>query len=389
MVDQNFDSLSAPPTSVAPGDAQIIYHSEFSFDPSDTNYSDPIFNHIPIDPILDDALVVTKRALKLRVTRGSFVPYTLTFRNNLPAGAPLQDIELSDLMPPGFSYVPGSATIDGSASEPTVQGRVLSWPNTDFSPGETKTLKLILIAGIGVGEGKYDNTGYGVHGPTGRVVSNRAIATVLITPDPIFDCPDVIGKVFDDKNREGYQDEGEEGLPGIKVVTARGWVVTTDQHGRYHITCPIVPNEAIGSNFVVKLDERSLPTGYRMTSENPRIMRLTRGKMSQIDFGASIDQVLRIEFSDSAFIASTNEFGGLKKEWKEFIRAALQELRQKTFRVRLSYWNTRIDEESVEARLDYVEEFIKNYWEGIDQGEFEILFERNSVRKGEAYEIRK
>ena len=76
-------------------------------------------------------------------------------------------------------------------------------------------------------------------------------------PDPTFDCTDVTGKVFDDYNRNGYQDGDEAGLPGVRVVTARGLAATTDAHGRYHLTCAIVPHESRGSNFVLKLDDRT------------------------------------------------------------------------------------------------------------------------------------
>ena len=81
----------------------------------------------------------------------------------------------------------------------------------------------------------------------------------------------MIGKVFDDRNLNGRQDTGEKGLAGVRVVTVRGLIATTDEHGRFHITCAAVPDEDRGSNVILKLDERSLPTGYRLTTENPRV----------------------------------------------------------------------------------------------------------------------
>ena len=108
-------------------------------------------------------------------------------------------------------------------------------------------------------------------------MSEEASATVRVVPDPTFDCTDVTGKVFDDSNRNGYQDQGEIGLPGIRVVTARGLAANTDSYGRYHITCAIVPHEARGSNFVLKLDDRTLAerlpyldTPGPGTARNPR-----------------------------------------------------------------------------------------------------------------------
>ena len=48
---------------------------------------------------------------------------------------------------------------------------------------------------------------------TGAAMSSEATATVRIVPDPTFDCTDVTGKVFDDANRNGYQD-GDEAACG-------------------------------------------------------------------------------------------------------------------------------------------------------------------------------
>ena len=72
-----------------------------------------------------------------------------------------------------------------------------------------------------------------------------------VTPDPTFDCAGVIGKVFDDKNRNGYQDKGELGLANVRLATVRGLLVTTDKYGRYHVACADVPNPDRGSNFIM------------------------------------------------------------------------------------------------------------------------------------------
>lgn len=103
-----------------------------------------------------------------------------------------------------------------------------------------------------------------------------------------FECADVIGKVFDDRNGNGYQDQGEAGLPGVRVATTEGWLVFTDNHGRFHVTCAARPESGIGSNFIMKVDTRSLPTGYQLTTENPGMVRLTAGRLAKLNFGASV-----------------------------------------------------------------------------------------------------
>ena len=122
---------------------------------------------------------------------------------------------------------------------------------------------MLLAVGAGVGEGEFVNRAQAMSALTGGAVSAEATATVRIVPDPALDCTDVIGKVFDDANRNGLQDDGEPGIPGVRLATARGLLATTDQFGRFHITCAITPHEGRGSNFVLKLDDRTLPSGFR------------------------------------------------------------------------------------------------------------------------------
>src|SRR5205807_8566152 len=85
-----------------------------------------------------------------------------------------------------------------------------------------------------------------------------------------------------------------------RVVTATGLEAMTDQYGRFHITCAITPNEDRGSNFVLKLDDRTLPSGFRMSTDQVQIKRATRGKALKFDFGASIHRVVAIDLSDAA-----------------------------------------------------------------------------------------
>ncbi len=146
-----------------------------------------------------------------------------------------------------------------------------------------------------------------------------------VVPDPTFDCTDVTGKVFDDVNRNGFQDPGEQGLPGIRLVTARGLSATTDAYGRYHITCATTPIEGRGSNFVLKLDDRTLPSGYRSSTQPVRVERATRGKALRMNFGASIYRVVSLDLADAVFEPGTTE---IRLQWQPRIKVLLEELRK-------------------------------------------------------------
>jgi hypothetical protein len=64
-------------------------------------------------------------------------------------------------------------------------------------------------------------------------------------------------------------------------------MITTDGQGRYHVACAAVPDARIGSNFVLKVDPATLPLGWEPTSENPRSIRLTRGRFGELNFGVA------------------------------------------------------------------------------------------------------
>ena len=144
---------------------------------------------------------------------------------------PLPDVTHRRPLPGGLHATSqGSAQLDGVPTEPTVAGpRARPGPASSRRRTGPRTLQLLLAVGAGVSEGEFVNRAQAVQRRDGqRRCPGEATATVRVVPDPTFDCTDVIGKVFDDANRNGVQDDGEHGLPGVRVVTARGLTATTD-----------------------------------------------------------------------------------------------------------------------------------------------------------------
>ena len=81
----------------------------------------------------------------------------------------------------------------------------------------------------------------------------------------------------------------EEGLPGVRLITPEGLTIYTDQFGRYHVPPQIVSNST-GKNFIIKLDDQSLPFGMKTISENPKSKLISAFGLNEIDF-----EVLRAE----------------------------------------------------------------------------------------------
>lgn len=301
-------------------------------------------------------VVITKQALLRQVKRGEKVPYIIRVENGSSSNA--GPVNVIDTMPAGFRYVEGSASVDGTVATPVVNGRQIQFDGLALGPKAIVEIRVDLLVLSTAGPGKHTNVA-SVTDTSGTPLAKDATAIVEIVAEPVFDCGDIVGKVFDDKNRNGYQDEGEPGLPGVRIATAKGWLVTTDAHGRFHVACAALPDQRIGSNFIMKVDTRTLPSGYRLTTENPRVVRLTAGKMSKLNFGASVGRVVRLDVTGDAFEQDSTE---LKHRWTENLDALTKLLRTEISVLRLSYIDTATSPELAKQRVKQLRELITERW---------------------------
>jgi uncharacterized repeat protein (TIGR01451 family) len=286
-------------SATAPANGELVrWYQSFRLAQGDP---DVIFNHIPIDPFTArDALIVSKTSTRRTAGVGDLVPYTITVRN--PEGVQRAGVDVVDILPPGFKYVTGTALIDGTPAEPVINDRELRWTRQVIPANASVTYQLTMVVGAGVTIGDRINNGLARNGNNGSEISNRGQAVVSIVPSAVFDCSEVIGKVFNDRNGNGYQDQGEPGIPGARLATVNGELITTDEFGRYHIACASVPDAQIGSNFVLKLDLRTIARGYWPTSDNPQSIRLTRGKISELNFGVQRAAAIGLDVDTRAFL---------------------------------------------------------------------------------------
>jgi len=368
------DALGSPPgfceaqtfARIPVGPEPTSYHVHLFLGDGNVPGTSQIFNnHIPLDPVLDGVVAITKTTPLVNVSRGQLVPYEITVRNAF--GADLDGVEIVDRFPPGFHYVEGSAQIDGVRVEPTPLGRDLVWSDLVLPAVSQRRLLLLLAVGAGVSEGEFVNRAQAIR--NGAPLSGQAFATVRVVPDPTFDCTDVLGKVFDDLDRDGIQDRGERGLPGVRLATARGLIATTDEHGRFHITCAITPRDGRGSNFVLKLDDRTLPSGYRMSTRQVQVKRATAGKALRFSYGASIHRVVGLDLADAVFEPGSAD---MRPQWEPRLDLLLGELRKAPAILRLSYVADVESEDLVVRRLDAIKRRIAQAWQDRDGYELTI-----------------
>lgn len=351
------------PTLTVPSGADVVYFLTFELAAGDP---DVINNHIPLDPFLSrDGLVVTKTSSLRSASTGDLVPYQITVRND--EAFRRAGVNVVDVLPSGMTYVEGTSRVNGLAAEPVFENgnRELNWPGQIIPANGMLTVDLVLVVGAGVTQGQALNTGL-AENAAGETISNRGTAAISIVPSTVFDCSELIGQVYEDYNRNGYQDDGEPGVPAARVVTVNGELITTDEYGRYHIACAAVPDARIGSNFVLRLDEESIPQGYTVTTDNPRSVRLTRGKLGEIDFGIAEADVVALNLTASDFAGD----GSLRPEALARI-AALANQEEINLIIRATYAIQNGDSEAVLAeRLGTIRDALRSAfssgWDGPD-----------------------
>ncbi len=126
-------SARPPPLSTRPGTPDTRYYLNFILSDGSNplsiaalnaiaingpmpSHSQIFNNHLPVDPVLNEAVTISKASSLINVSKGQLVPYTITLTNRY--SAPLFDIGIVDTFPPGFKYVEGSARLNGHSREP-------------------------------------------------------------------------------------------------------------------------------------------------------------------------------------------------------------------------------------------------------------------------------
>jgi uncharacterized repeat protein (TIGR01451 family) len=311
-------------------------------------------NNPTVVPITKTKVTLAKVASRSEISRGERVTYTIT-ATNLRGGP----YTVTDTLPPGFTYAPKSAKVNGVAFKPAVNGRVLSFIDLQPDAAGKAVIKLDAIAPVSLATGEYINRA-AIFDQSSGVKLAVASATVRIREEHVFDCGDVIGRVFDDKNGNGYADDGEPGLPGVRVATVNGLLLTSDENGRFHVACADIPDASIGSTFLLKLDPRTLPEGYFLTTENPRDVRLTRGKVTKLNFGAQRSCDVNLDVQRDAYVGNS---ANLKPQWSQGIGKLVGVLKQCQGQLTVTY-RCGSYAPIADARLTQTVKAIRATWDG-------------------------
>lgn len=262
----------------------------------------PIHNHIPLDPQVAPGLVITKTGDRKTVEVGDSMVYTITIRQT--AGAALGTVNVIDRLPHGFTFIEGTARVDGAGIADPIgkPGPTLVFNVGSLAVGGQKVLNYRVRVGVGSQQGDGINRarahGCSIAGgcvdPTtlapytngGVVASNPAEYRVIVSGGVFTDEGCVLGKIFVDCNVNHVQDSEEIGIPGVRMYFEDGTWLISDSEGKYSY-CGLPPK-----SHTLKVDASTLPVGSRLTTSSNRnlgdadslFIDLKNGELHRADF---------------------------------------------------------------------------------------------------------
>jgi large repetitive protein len=206
------------------------------------------------------------------------VRYTLTVAQAAAGSLPAQTT-IVDRLPAGFTYIAGTATVNGNpiADPAGGLGPVLSFNLGPMPTGRQLVLRYRVRVGVGAQQGDGINRAQGhacqltagcvdaSRNPVPTATStNRAEFRVRVLGGVFTTDACVLGKVFVDCNNNHVQDREELGIPGVRLMLSDGTTLISDSEGKYSM-CGLAPR-----SHVLRVDVTTLPRGSRLTTSSNR-----------------------------------------------------------------------------------------------------------------------
>lgn len=223
-----------------------------------------------------NSLGLTNTAQVLDVALGEAVPYTLVLRNR--GTVPLASFVVHDMLPPGMKLLP--ASLAGADSVHVAGQLVTIWLAAPLAPGGQHTMRYAAVLGsAGASRSLVNRAVADAEG--GFVLSDTASAAVRVRAGYAMQGRTLLGKVYLDRNDNGVQDPGEEGVAGAQILTADGQIVTADKEGRYSL------RDAAPGTHALRIDTiTAIPAGFGLarTADEIVVVRTDGWTTPRADF---------------------------------------------------------------------------------------------------------
>lgn len=229
-------------------------------------------------------LFVKKSASVNSAEIGDFADYTITVANRSNNNA--DNVSMTDTLPRGFIYTVGSMRVNGIKVADPAGGK---GPYLKLGVGSLKPnteIKVQYRVQIGPNALNGDGINRVQAKDEGGQTSNEASAKIDVRPGALIQDGFIIGKVFVDCNKNGVQDNGEQGVPGVRLYLEDGSFIVTDREGKYDFY------GISAKTHVLKLDRTTLPAQSKLRlisnrqagDAGSRFVDLRRGELHRADF---------------------------------------------------------------------------------------------------------
>jgi uncharacterized repeat protein (TIGR01451 family) len=292
---------SAPQTVIVTGvddpfvDGDVAFAirtaAAISDDPSYAGLDAPDASVVNHDGHDDSTVALELSSERDEIEQGEPVTYHLTIRNR--GAQPIDDITLLHTLPPLFGALNGTLTRNGQrlADPPAGATQELKLPHLDgfvdrngngiADPGEPgyAEFRWQLVPAPAPAPARTRSSVSATATCSTCNIAQPVTATVRVTDNTLFTRSAIVGRVFEDRNRDGRQGPGEPGLANARVVMDEGTSVTTDAQGMFHVP------DLEGGPRVVKIDLAGLGMAATPTTDASAVVNVAPGLMASVRFG--------------------------------------------------------------------------------------------------------
>ena len=248
-----------------------------------------LFGNLPL--FKNAGIVVNKSGSRSVVSPGDRIDFTVGFTN--ATQSIITPANVVDTLPSGVVYAPNTARVDGTAVEPLVNGRTLTWTIPTLPPGASHTITYTAIIFPGTNPGQTLMNLVNVSGPSGATsIGGSGSFSFQVVAGPFADRRVLTGRVFADVMHSGVYQKGDHGIAGVRIYLEDGSFVVTDADGRFNFPA-IRPGM-----HALRIDASSIPSGYALYPESRMNstrspMRLVHGimdttMMQNVDFALEV-----------------------------------------------------------------------------------------------------
>jgi uncharacterized repeat protein (TIGR01451 family) len=228
---------------------------------------------IPLDPTGASLFIDKSSGLDVAAI-GDFVPYAVAVRN--VSTATLPNVVVTDFLPRGMRYQPGSARLDlGEPLEPEIgaDGLTLTFRLPELAAQRSAALRYVAVVTSGAAGGTLVNRAMARAGDGSE--SNTASAAILLREELFTSSALLLGRVI--AGTCGTTVEAGEGVAGVRIYLEDGRYAVTDDEGKYHFE-GLMPG-----SHVVQLDAITLPEELEPLRCDTRVRSAGNGSSQFVD----------------------------------------------------------------------------------------------------------